>query len=60
MNLIVAEFIIASYSIPVDFKASLDHGWKLGKEFCLTTGFILTFLGQFAVYLLCTILLSDI
>ena len=27
------------------FQASLERGWKMGREFCIVTGFILTVLG---------------
>ena len=46
MNLIVAEFITAGYGVPVDFVASLYHGWKLGKNMCYATGFLLTLSGE--------------
>ena len=26
-------------------QASLERGWKMGREFCIVTGFILTVLG---------------
>ena len=47
MNLVFAETIIAVYGIPVDFTASLLHGWKMGKIVCYVTGFLLTFSGKF-------------
>ena len=47
MNLIVAELLMASYGIPIDFVASLLHGWKLGKTMCNVTGFLLTLSGQY-------------
>ena len=46
MNMIFAEFITALYGIPVDFVASLLHGWKLGKHMCYLTGFLLTLSGK--------------
>jgi hypothetical protein len=45
MNLILAETIIAGYGIPIDSIATFQHGWKMGKEVCLATGFILTTTG---------------
>ena len=47
MNLVFAESIIAGYGIPVDFTASLLRGWKLGRGMCYTTGFLLTFSGEY-------------
>jgi hypothetical protein len=46
MNLVFAETIIATFGIPVDTVASFQHGWKMGKVACLTTGFILTTTGK--------------
>jgi hypothetical protein len=46
MNMILAETIIACFGVPVDTIASIQFGWKMGKDFCLTTGFILTTLGK--------------
>ena len=46
MNLIIAEFIIAGYGLPVDLISSLSYGWKLGKSMCLITGFLLTLSGK--------------
>ena len=46
MNLVLAEMIIASYGLPVDFTASYHYGWKMGKPLCLATGFILTTVGK--------------
>ena len=54
MNMVVAEMLIASYGLPVDFAATYTYGWKLGKEFCIATGFILTTSGQ-----LCSIVFFD-
>jgi hypothetical protein len=45
MNVILAETLIAGYGIPVDTVATYQRGWKLGKNLCLATGFILTTLG---------------
>ena len=47
MNLVFAETIIAVYGIPIDFTASILHGWKMGKLLCYVTGFLLTFSGKF-------------
>ena len=47
MNLVFAESIMAAYGIPVDFAASILHGWKLGRYMCYTTGFLLTFSGEY-------------
>jgi hypothetical protein len=44
--MIFAETLIAGYGIPVDTIATYQHGWKLGKELCLATGFVLTTLGK--------------
>ena len=46
MNLIIAEFIIAGYGLPVDLTTSVLYGWKLGKNMCLITGFLLTLSGK--------------
>ena len=43
----MAEMMIASYGLPVDFVATINYGWKMGKELCETTGFILTTSGRF-------------
>ena len=51
MNLVLGEFLISVFGIPVDFVASAQHGWKMGKEFCIATGFILTLLGMSYKYL---------
>ena len=37
---------MAFYGIPVDFTTSVLHGWKLGKEMCNATGFLLTLSGN--------------
>ena len=47
INLIFAELISCSYGIPIDITAALQHGWKLGKEMCNTTGAILTLSGNY-------------
>ena len=33
---------MAVFGVPVNFTASLQHGWKLGKPFCDVHGFALT------------------
>ena len=40
--MIFAELIMAVFGVPVNFTASLQHGWKLGKPFCEVHGFALT------------------
>ena len=50
MNLIIADFITAGYGVPVDFVASLLYGWKLGKNMCLFTGFLLTLSGESSIF----------
>jgi len=47
MNLVFAELVTAGYGIPVDFTASLQHGWKMGKGMCNATGFLLTLSGNY-------------
>ena len=49
MNITVSELIMSVYGVPVDFVAAFQLGWKLGKEFCLVTGFILTLLGMYSI-----------
>ena len=46
MNMILAETLIAMFGIPIDTVATYQRGWKLGKELCLATGFVLTTLGK--------------
>ena len=46
MNLILTELLVTLYGIPVDFIASLQDGWKMGRAVCRATGFILTTLGE--------------
>ena len=46
LNLVLADFIIAGYGVPVDFKATIDLGWKSGRPLCYATGFILTTAGK--------------
>ena len=47
MNLILCELLVSLYGIPVDFLASWQRGWKMGVRLCESTGFILTFLGNY-------------
>ena len=47
MNMVLAEFIIAAFGLPIDFTASFYHGWKMGKTLCHITGFILTTTGMY-------------
>ena len=46
MNLIFAELIMAIFGIPINFTASLMHGWKLGQTMCSAFGFALTLEGK--------------
>ena len=46
MNMIVAELIMAVYGIPIDFTSSVLHGWKMGRNMCYATGFLLTLSGN--------------
>ena len=46
MNLILVELLASVYGMPVDFLASLQHGWKMGPSICKFTGFVLTTLGE--------------
>ena len=46
MNLILSDTIIAGFGVPVDTIATFQHGWKLGRDLCLVTGFILTTTGN--------------
>ena len=48
MNMIFAEMIMALYGVPVDFVSSLMHGWKLGRNMCYVTGFLVTLSGKYA------------
>ena len=50
MNMVIAELGIASYGLPVDFVASINFGWKGGKELCQATGFLLTTFGMLYFY----------
>ena len=47
MNLIFAELIMAMFGIPVNFTASLLHGWKFGGMMCDIFGFLLTLGGKY-------------
>jgi len=44
--MVVAEFVIAVYGVPVDIAASSMKGWKLGQVWCDLTGFIQTTAGK--------------
>ena len=46
INLIYAEMISAGWGLPVDFFASISHGWTLGKQMCIATGFLMTLSGK--------------
>lgn len=49
MNCVISDLMIAAYGLPVDFTAALVGGWKLGKDLCLATGFILTTAGEASI-----------
>ena len=51
MNLVLAETLIAVFGLPIDFLASYQYGWKMGKSFCVITGFIHTFSGKFLFWM---------
>ena len=46
MNLIFAELIMALFGIPINFTASVMHGWNLGETMCNAFGFALTLGGM--------------
>ena len=48
MNLIFAEMINCTYGVSIDISAALQHGWKLGRTVCNTTGFLLTLSGEYS------------
>ena len=52
MNVALAETLITLFGLPVDFTASLNFGWKMGKNLCKATGFILTTSGKIETFLL--------
>ena len=52
MNLIFAELIMASFGVPVNFVASLQHGWKMGKLLCDIFGSLLTLEGKARMFIL--------
>ncbi|CAB4057128.1 OPN3 [Lepeophtheirus salmonis] len=52
LNLIVAEFVVSFFGIPVDFLSSFNRGWKYGEGFCKVVGFVLTAMGIGSVYTL--------
>ena len=52
MNLIFAEMINCTYGVSIDISAALQHGWKLGRTVCNTTGFLLTLSGKYKKQLL--------
>ena len=49
MNLIFAELIMAMFGVPVNFTASIMHGWKMGELMCNIFGFLLTLGGKYKV-----------
>ena len=46
MNLLFADMIMALYGVPLEFYSSFSYGWKMGKDMCEATGFILTLSGN--------------
>ena len=52
MNLIFAELIMASFGVPVNFVASLQHGWKMGKLLCDVFGALLTLEGKVRMFIM--------
>ncbi|XP_040577306.1 blue-sensitive opsin isoform X2 [Lepeophtheirus salmonis] len=52
LNLIVTEFVVSFFGIPVDFLSSFNRGWKYGEGFCKVVGFVLTAMGIGSVYTL--------
>ncbi|XP_040577753.1 pinopsin-like [Lepeophtheirus salmonis] len=52
LNLIVTEFLVSLFGIPIDFLSSFNRGWKFGRFFCQIVGFVLTYLGICSVYTL--------
>ena len=45
----VTDLLIAVIGVSMDFAASLQFGWKMGKWPCVLLGFTLTFLGKIRV-----------
>ena len=41
---------MAMFGIPINFTASVMHGWKLGKTMCNVFGFALTLGGKLKKY----------
>lgn len=56
--MVLAEFIIAAFGLPIDFTASFYHGWKMGKTLCHFTGFILTTTGEVSIITLAVLSLQ--
>ena len=46
MNIVFTELISAAYGLPIDFLATYTYGWKMGRQLCEITGFILTTSGK--------------
>ena len=46
MNMIFAELVMVLFGVPVNFIASIQHGWKMGKTVCDVFGFLLTLEGE--------------
>lgn len=46
MNMIFAELVMVLFGVPVNFIASIQYGWKMGKTVCDVFGFLLTLEGE--------------
>ena len=46
MNMIFAELVMVLFGVPVNFIASIQHGWKMGETVCDVFGFLLTLEGE--------------
>ena len=44
--MIFAELIMALIGIPINFVASIQHGWKMGETVCDVSGFLVTLEGK--------------
>ncbi len=49
MNMIMSELVIACFGVPIDMYAATQHGWTLGEDICILTGFVLTTTGKSGV-----------
>ena len=52
MNIVFTELISAAYGLPIDFLATYTYGWKMGRQLCEITGFILTTSGRSSKWVL--------